>query len=64
MKIKKIVFAVLVIMTGFISFAETSVKEDIENFLNRGSYIKIEKKDDVLYYPKSIIARLECNGNL
>lgn len=60
---KKWLFVVIaLIFSGFL-FSESYLKDYISEFLNKGSYISIEDNSDAVFYPKHIIAKVECDSD-
>lgn len=60
---KKLMLAALFAVVGLTAFADEAMQTKIANFLNKGNYIAVQKKAETIYYPKSILTRLECNSN-
>lgn len=59
---KKLLFTVLFTILSLSVFADEKMQKAIEDFLNKGNFIAIVKKNDAFYYPKSIIAHLTCDN--
>lgn len=60
---KKLIFTTLFALVGLAAFADEAMQTKISDFLNKGNYIAVQKKSETIYYPKSILTRLECNSN-
>ena len=60
---KKIIIVIGALFFCSFLFAENYLKEYISDFLNKGSYLLIEDNTDSAFYPKHILARIECDSD-
>ncbi len=60
---KKILIVIVSLFFGNFIFSENYLKEYISEFLNKGNYLLVEDNTDSVFYPKHILARLECDSD-